>query len=92
MQNVERNPTPKFSSTASDKIFKAKTLTPHRTVQHICKAHKTHRTKVVLTKKLHLQPHCKHPLVRQRKITAIKVHSSQFLMVKYFSNDELKRN
>ncbi len=47
--NVVRNPKTKFRSPPSDIIFKAKSLA-HRTLQHICKAHKTYRTKPTLQK------------------------------------------
>jgi AraC-like DNA-binding protein len=40
--------------------FNAKTLTAHRTLQHICKAHKTHRTEANLAKELQSPTHGKH--------------------------------
>jgi hypothetical protein len=62
---VVRNPKTKFRSPLNSKTFKAKTLTTHRTLQHICKAHKTHRTKANLAKELQLPTHGNHPSIRQ---------------------------
>lgn len=40
-RNVVRNPKTKFRSPSSDRTFNAKSLMGNRTLQHICKAHKT---------------------------------------------------
>jgi hypothetical protein len=56
---VVRNPKTKFLHPDSPKTFNANTLTTHRTLQHICKAHKTHRTKANLAKELQLPTHGK---------------------------------
>jgi hypothetical protein len=55
--HVVRNPKTNILHTDSDKTFKAKTLIAHRTLQHICKAYKTHRTETNLAKELQLPTH-----------------------------------
>ena len=57
--NVVRNPKTKFRSPSSDRTFNAKSLMGNRTLQHICKAHKTHRTEANLAKELQLPTHGK---------------------------------
>ena len=69
MQFVVRNPTATFRSPSSDRTFNAKSLMGYRTLQHICKAHKTHRTKANLAKELQLPTHGKQSAVRQNNAT-----------------------
>jgi hypothetical protein len=59
----------KIPFTKSTKTFKAKTLTTHRTLQHICKAHKTHRTEANLAKELQLPTHGKQSFNSGRQNT-----------------------
>jgi len=67
--SVVRNPTATFRSPSSDRTFNAKSLMGYRTLQHICKAHKTHRTKANLAKELQLPTHGKQSAVRQNNAT-----------------------
>ena len=67
--SVVRHPKTKFRSPSSDRTFNAKSLTTHRTLQHICKAHKTHRTEANLAKELQLPTHGKQSAVRQNNAT-----------------------
>ena len=59
--DVVRNPKATFRSPSSDRTFSSKSLTTHRTLQHICKAHKTHRTEANLAKELQSPTHGKLP-------------------------------
>ncbi len=73
--DVLRNPKTKFRSLTSDRTFKAKTLTAHRTLQHICKPHKTHRTEANLTKELQLTTHGKYPAVRHYNTNFLSIYN-----------------
>jgi hypothetical protein len=53
--DVVRNPKTKFRSPSSDKTFNAKSPMGDRTLQHICKAHKTHSTNPTLQKSCNCQ-------------------------------------
>ena len=53
--SVVRHPKTKLRSPSSDRTFNAKSLTAHRTLQHICKAHKADTHKPTLQKSCNCQ-------------------------------------
>jgi hypothetical protein len=55
-----------FRPPSSDRTFSAKSLTALPTLQHICKAHKIHRTKANLAKELQ-SPHTRQTVFKYRQ-------------------------
>ena len=76
---VVRNPKTKFRSPSSDMTFNAKPLTSHRTLQHICKAHKTDPTIANLAKELQLPRHSKQSNTLTANHYRLHLHPMKFL-------------